>query len=99
MEGLTTSQVAELLKKEGVRDDVVQLFVKSKVDGKALMMMETDVDCVKAVGITGVGDKLKLKNIIQKYKEDVNTKELDLPPADHDERKSVRKCVMVIYNE
>ena len=86
MEGLTTSQVAELLKKEGFRDDVVQLFVENKVDGKALMMSETyETVCMKVE----VGDKLKLYNFIEKYKEGANTKEI--PPADHQERKSVRK--------
>ena len=89
MEGLTTSQVAELLIKEGFRDDVVQLFVENKVDGKALMMLETDETVCMKVGITNVSDKLKLYNFIEKYKEGANTKEI--LPADHHERKSVRK--------
>ena len=91
MEGLTTSQVAELLKKEGFRDDVVQLFVENKVDGEALMMLETEEEYMKELGLKNVGDKLKIKKFIKKYKEGANTKEM--PPADHHERESVRKCV------
>ena len=83
MEGLTTSQVAELLKKDGFRDDVVQLFVENEVDGEALMMLETYED-MKAVGLTKHGDRLKIKKFIQKYQEGAN---------DHHERESVRKCV------
>ena len=101
MEGLTTSQVAELLKKEGLRDDVVQLFVENEVDGKALMMLETEEDYtmyMKELGLTKVGDKLKIKNLIRKYKEDAKSKEI--PPADHHERESVRKCVQfTMYDE
>ena len=96
MEGLTTSQVAELLKKEGFRDDVVQLFVENKVDGEALMMLKTIKD-MKAVGLTKIGDRIKIQKLIKKYKEDANTKEI--PPADHHKRELVRKKIMRIWSE
>ena len=89
MEGWTTSQVAELLKKEGFRDDVVQLFVVNEIDGEALMMLETD-EHMKEVGLTKHGDQLKIKKFIKKCKEGANAKEI--PPDDH-ERESVRKCI------
>ena len=95
MEGLTTRQVAELLKKEEIRDDVVQLFVENEVDGKALLMLETDEDYMKELGLTKVGDKLKIKNLIKKYKEDAKSKEI--LPVEHHERESVRKCINLQY--
>ena len=90
MECLTTSQVAELLKKEGFRDDLVQLFVENEVDGEALMMLETD-DCMKDLGVTEVGDRRQLKRFIKKcmYK-GANTNERP-PVDDHHEKESVRK--------
>ena len=91
MEGLTTSQVAELLEKEGFRDDVVQLFVENKVDGEAFVMLETEEEYMKELGLKNVGDKLKIKKLIKKYKGDENAKEM--PSADHHEKESVRNYV------
>lgn len=93
MEGWATSQVAELLEKEGFRHDVVQRFVENKVDGEALMMLETEEEYMKELGLKSVGDKLKIRKLIKKYKGDANTKKMP-SAADHHERTLVRpKCV------
>lgn len=83
MEHLTVSEVGELLKKEGFPGDVVQLFADNAVDGEALMMLETDEN-MKELGLKKVGDRLKIKKLISKYRGgDI------LPPADR-EKESVR---------
>lgn len=80
MEHLSSSQVAELLKKEGFPEDVVQLLADKAVDGKALMMLETDED-MKELGFKKLGDRLKIKKLISHYKGATNT--TNLPLADH----------------
>ena len=80
MEHLSSSQVAELLKKEGFPEDVVQLLADKAVDGKALMMLETDED-MKELGFKKLGDRLKIKKFKSYYKGATNTTKL--PLADH----------------
>ena len=86
MEQLSAGQVAELLKEEGLPENVVQLFEKNAVDGEALMMLETDED-MKELGLNKLGDRLKIRKLLSKYREGANTKEV--PPAEE----SVRKLV------
>ena len=90
MEHVTVGQVAELLKEEGFPEDVVQRFAESAVDGKALMMLETDED-MKELGLNKLGDRLKLKKLISKSRGGAN-KELD-----NDKKESVRKILIKMY--
>ena len=93
MEKLSAGQVAEMLKEEGFPENVVQLFEENAVDGEALMLLETDED-MKELGLHKLGDRLKIRRLLSKYREGANTKEV--PPADH-EKESVRKSVANIY--
>ena len=76
MEKLSIIQVAELLKKEGFSDDVVDIFTDNAIDGKALKML-TSHEHMKELGLKRMGDRLKLENLISNYEE---TEEL--PPAE-----------------
>ena len=76
MEKLSITQVAELLKKEGFSEDVVDIFTDNAIDGKALKML-TSHEHMKELGLKRMGDRLKLENLISNYEE---TEEL--PPAE-----------------
>ena len=75
MEHFSVRQVTELLQKEGFPENVVQLLADKAVDGKALMMLETDED-MKELGLG------KLEELISHYEGATNTTKL--PPADHE---------------
>ena len=82
MENLNITQVAELLKKEGFSKDVIDLFKVNEIDGKALKML-TSHEHMKELGITKMGDRLKLVDLISNYK-DVGAYQLPQaePPAE-----------------
>ena len=79
MEKLSITQVAELLKKEGFSDDVVDIFTDNAIDGKALMMLRSH-EHMKELGLKRMGDRLKLENLVSNYKETADAEEL--PPAE-----------------
>ena len=79
MEKLSITQVAELLKKEGFSEDVVDLFTDNAIDGKALKML-TSHEHMKELGLKRMGDRLKLANLISNYEENADAEEL--PPAE-----------------
>ena len=84
MEHLSVSQVAELLQKEGFPEDVVHLFAENEIDGKALMMLETDEN-MKEVGLTRLEDLLRIKRLLSR------DGGATLPPVDDNEKELVRK--------
>ena len=79
MEKLSIIQVAELLKKEGFSEDVVDIFTDNAIDGKALKML-TSHEHMKELGLKRMGDRLKLENLISNYEEAADAEEL--PPAE-----------------
>ena len=80
MEKLSITQVAELLKKEGFSEDVVDIFTDNAIDGKALMMLRSH-EHMKELGLKRMGDRLKLENLVSNYKETADHAE-ELPPAE-----------------
>ena len=57
------SQVADLLRGKGFREDVVQLCESNNIDGEALLLLEEDKDFEK-LGVTSLGDIVKLRKLI-----------------------------------
>ena len=59
---LSADEVAALLRKENVKEDVIKLFVNKGIDGKALLLLRSDEDFDK-IGVP-LGDREQLLEII-----------------------------------
>ena len=66
MESLNTNQVCELLLKEGFDEEVVAVFKKNKINGKALLLLK-DED-MKSLGLDAIGDRVTLQDLITRYR-------------------------------
>ena len=64
---LSPTEVAALLQKENIiSDEGIRLIVKNKIDGQALLLLETEH--FKEIGIEALGDRIKLGNFISKHR-------------------------------
>ena len=69
------NEVADLLREKRFREDVVQLFVSNGIDGEALLLLEDDKDLEK-LGVTLLGDILKLRKLIKDARVTVASNEI-----------------------
>ena len=70
---LSVDEVADLLKNEGFKENVVKFFVKHEIDGEALLLLEKDH--LNRIGSVKLGDILKFEKFISRLRESSTTED------------------------
>ena len=71
---LSVDEVADLLKNEGFKENVVKLFVENEVDGEALLLLEKR-EHLNRIGLVKLGDIVKFEMFISRLRESSTTED------------------------
>ena len=76
MSQLSISEVANLLRKEGFRESVVELVADCKIDGETLLLL--DYYNLEKIGVTRVADRVKFCDLISELRKSYAAPEAQL---------------------
>ena len=71
---LSVDEVADLLKNEGFKENVVKLFVENEIDGEALLLLEKE-EHLNRIGLVKLGDIVKFVKFISRLRESSTTED------------------------